>query len=86
MREAARETSAKREADACPTGHLTFRSGACANVPVPRHTESAERTSSPMVRAPEKTVLLYCDGKTKEDVPLSDSTFLLLPCPLLLVI
>jgi hypothetical protein len=39
MREAARETSAKREADACPAGRggCTFVQGLALNVPVPRH-------------------------------------------------
>jgi len=42
MREAARETSAQSEADACPAGHggCTIVQGLARRVPVPRHDRS----------------------------------------------
>jgi hypothetical protein len=58
MREAARETSAKREADACPVGHgdCTFVQDFARSVPVPRHTSriAGKTSSSYGSRVPKK--------------------------------
>jgi hypothetical protein len=58
MSEAARETSAKGEADACPAGHgdCTFVQGLARRVTVPRHTS----------RIAGKTSWSYGSGVPKE--------------------